>query len=224
MKYPKGELSPQFSADIQNYTLSVPSSLSSIELTPLAADKNTSLKINGSENLKEEIPLNFGETKVDIEVTSPDKSSTKIYTIIICKEQLLRPVSFVEPQVKVKYECPVCLGAVYRPKSILGSKGGHVFCKSCIDELTRTSKQDPLDDTPLVGEWRVDDFDFEKSQSSAEVQCVFAHWGCSEKMKLSDLGSHANLCEYRPVVVEKSLELVPSKDADSKSKVQLCEI
>lgn len=193
--------------------------MSSIELTPLAADKKTSLTINGSENLKEEIQLNFGETKVDIEVTSPDKTSTKVYTVTVCKEQLLRHVVFVDQQAKANNECPICLGVLYRPKSIAGSKTGHVFCKSCIDELTRTSKQDPLDDTPLVGEWRVDEFDLEKTQSSADVHCVFAHWGCSDKTKLCDLGGHAIQCACRPVMIEKSLEMVPAKDVETKAKV-----
>lgn len=218
IKYSTGEISPQFAANIQNYTLSVPFSSSSIEITPLAADKKTSLKLNGSENLKEEIQLNFGETQVDIEVTSPDKTSTKLYTLIVCKEQLLRPVSFIDQKLKAINECPVCLGVLYRPKSIAGSKSGHLFCKSCIDELTRTSKVDPLDDTPLTGEWRTDAFEHEKSLSLAEVHCVFAHWGCNEKFKLCDLGSHAVKCECQPVMIEKSSELVQAKDKEIKAK------
>ena len=47
---------------------------------------------------------------------------------------------FSDEKDQSKFTCPVCLDILYRPKSIKNSDPKHVFCKSCIDELTRTSK------------------------------------------------------------------------------------
>lgn len=219
LKCSEGELSPAFAANIQSYTTVVPLSVSSIQITATAADKKTALKLNGGENLSLPIQLNFGETKVEIEVTSPDKSSCKIYTVKVCKQHLFRPAHFVNKGDIMKVECPICLGIPHRPKSIEGSHSGRVYCKSCIDEITRTSKQDPLDDAPLIGEWRLDEFELDKELSSLPTYCVFTHWGCTEKPMLYDLGNHMDHCKYRPVIVEKSSELVTAEDLQTKSKV-----
>ena len=219
LKVSVGQLTPPFNPQFTNYTVDVSCSCSSLAVTPSAADKKTSLKLNGSE-LKDPISLNWGETRIEIEVTSPDKTHTKVYLLTVCKLQILRPVSFVEEKHRSKYECPVCLGILYRPKSVQASDPKHMFCKSCIDELTRTSKQDPLDETPLKGEWRLDENEVEAELSSQLVHCVYRHWGCEEKLALRDLGGHVKQCEFRPVVIEKSSELVVAKDLESKAKVR----
>lgn len=224
LKCSDGELCPAFEASIQSYTTSIPLSVSSIQITATAADKKTALKLNGAEDLSVPVQLNFGETKVEIEVTSPDKSSRKLYTITVCKQHIFRPVHLVNKGDIRKTECPICLGIPQRPKSIKGSHARRVYCKSCIDEVTRTLKQDPLDDTPLTGEWRLDEFELDKELSSLPAYCVFAHWGCTEKPMLHDLGSHMHHCEYRPVIVEKSSELATAKDLQTKSKVTVMHI
>ena len=215
-----GQLSPQFDPQITSYSVTVPYFCVGITISPSTADKKTELKLNGGGNFAEPIPLNYGETKVNVEVLSADKSRNQTYQLVVCRVQVLRPVKFVEEKQKTKFECPVCLGALYRPKSIESSSPKHTFCKVCIDELTRTCKQDPLDGTPLKGDWRVDEYALETELSSQLVHCVYHHWGCQEKPALRDLGGHAKLCEFRPVMVEKTLELVAKKDLDDKTKVR----
>ena len=60
-------LCPDFASNIKNYSTSVPFSCSSVEVTPIFADKKTLVKVNGV-NSKEPIALNYGETIVEIEV------------------------------------------------------------------------------------------------------------------------------------------------------------
>ena len=212
-------LCPNFTSNVTSYTTNVPFSCSSVEVIPVVADKKTAVKVNGGDS-KEHIVLNHGQTAVEIEVTSPDASNKQTYTLFISRLKLFRPVKFADEKEESKFECPVCLGVLYQPKSIKNSDPKHVFCKSCIDELTRTSKQDPLDGSPLADDWRTDEFELDKELSSKMVLCVFKHWGCSETMKLCDLGPHVKQCEFRPVVVEKSGELVPVKELEEKSKVR----
>lgn len=214
-----GNLSPDFVSNITSYSAFVPFSCSSVEVTPSVADKKTAVKVNGGES-KDPIILNYGETVVEVEVTSPDVSNKRTYVLIISRLKLLRPIKFSDEKQQSKFKCPVCLGVLYRPKSIKDSQPKHVFCKGCIDELTRTSKQDPLDGSPLPDVWRVDEYDLDKELSSQVVFCVYKHWGCGEELKLCDLGPHMKQCEFRPVVVEKSAEIVPAKDLDEKSKVR----
>ena len=214
-----GSLSPDFASAITSYYAFVPFSCSSLEVTPSVADKKTAVKVNGGES-KDPITLNYGETVIEVEVTSPDLTNKQTYLLIISRMKLLRPIKFSDEKQQSKFQCPVCLGVLYRPKSIQDSKPKHVFCKGCIDELTRTSKQDPLDSSPLPGVWRVDEYDLDKELSSQVVFCVYSHWGCGEKLKLCDLGPHMKQCEFRPVVVEKSAEIVPAKDLEEKSKVR----
>ena len=211
-------LCPDFASNIKNYSTSVPFSCSSVEVTPIFADKKTLVKVNGV-NSKEPIALNYGETIVEIEVTSPDASNKQLFTLSISRLKLLWPIKFKDEKEKSKFECPVCLAVLYQPKSIKNSDPKHVFCKSCIDELTRTSKQDPLDGSALSDEWRVDEFELDKELSSETVVCIYKHWGCCETTKLRDLGPHVKQCEFRPAVVEKSGELVPAKELDEKTKV-----
>lgn len=214
-----GSLSSDFASNITSYSAFVPFSCSSVEVKPSVADKKTAVKVNGGES-KDPIPLNYGETVVEVEVTSPDSSNKRTYVLIISKSKVLRPIKFSDEKKQSKFECPVCLGVLYRPKSIQDSQPKHVFCKGCIDELTRTSKQDPLDGSPLPGVWRVDEYDLDKELSSQVVFCVYKHWGCGEELKLCELGPHMKQCEFRPVAVEKSEEIVPAKDLEEKSKVR----
>lgn len=219
LKLSVGTLSPNFASNITSYSTFVPFSCSSVEVTPVVADKKTAVKVNGSES-KEPTALNYGDTVVEVEATSPDASNKRTYVLIISRLKLPRPIKFSEEHHRLTFQCPVCLGVLYRPKSIKDSQPKHVFCKGCIDELTRTSKQDPLDGSPLASVWRIDEYDLDKDLSSQMVFCVHKHWGCGAELKLCDLGPHAKQCEYRPVAVEKSGEVVPAKDLEEKSKVR----
>lgn len=218
LKLSIGLLSPNFASNITSYSTFVPFSCSSVEITPAVADKKTAVKVNGSES-KEPTALRYGDTVVEVEVTSPDTTNKRTYLLVVSRLKLPRPIEFSDEKQKLRFQCPVCLGILYRPKSIKDSDPKHVFCKCCIDELTRTSKVDPLDGSPLADIWRTDEYELDKELSSQQVFCVYKHWGCGVEVKLCDLGSHVLQCDFRPAAVEKSGQLVPTKDLEEKSKV-----
>ena len=176
------------------------------------------IKGNESEGI---VGLNFGESLVKVEVTSPDGSNQQTYTLLITRSKIPRAINFLEEKYQSKFTCPVCLGILYRPKSMKHYDVKHTFCKSCIDELTRTSKHNPLDGSPLKRDWRMEQYDVDEDLSSQTVFCVYKHWGCSATLKLCELGYHVKHCDFRPFVVEKSEEMVPLKDLEEKSKVGL---
>ena len=213
-----GQLSPIFDAKLTNYLANVSFHCDSFVITPVAADKKTTIKVNDHDP-KQVVPLNCGETKAVIEVTSPDQSNKQTYVVTVCREEIVRRIRFVDGKLNQKFECPVCLGLLYRPKSIANSSPKHVFCKSCIEELTRTSKVDPLDESTLKGDWKMDEFEMEAEMAASEVHCVFAYLGCTKKVLLRNLGNHLKECEFQIVQVEKSGELVLKKDLESKAKV-----
>ncbi|XP_068729619.1 uncharacterized protein [Montipora capricornis] len=210
-------LCPKFASNVASYSSSVPFNFSSVEVAPVAADKKTAVKINGRDS-KETVYLNYGETLVEVEVTSPDGSNKQIYSLLICRNKIPGATYFSDGREQSNFTCPVCLGILHRPKSIKNSDPKHVFCKSCIDELTRTSKRDPLNGTSLDNNWKLEEYDLDKELSSQMVFCVYKHWGCSVTVKLCELGPHVKQCDFRPCVVEKSEELVPVKDLEEKSK------
>ena len=211
-------LSPKFASNVTSYSVNVPFSCSSVRVKPVVADKKTVVRLKGGES-EGIVGLNFGESLVKVEVTSPDGSNQQTYTLLITRSKIPRAINFSEEKYQSKFTCPVCLGILFRPKSIKNYDLKYTFCKSCIDELTRTSKHNPLDGSPLERDWRIDQYDVDQELSSQTVFCVYKHWGCSVTLKLCDLGYHVKQCDFRPLVVEKSEELVPLKDLEEKSKV-----
>lgn len=71
----QGSLSPQFSADTLDYTAAVVNEVSSVKVTPTAAERLT-IKVNGEEvasgQTSGDISLPVGETVLSVEVTAPN--------------------------------------------------------------------------------------------------------------------------------------------------------
>ena len=163
--------------------------------------------------------LNCGETSIYIDVTSSDKTTSKTYQILIQRAKIPWHITTIDISNISNYNCPVCLAIIHCPKSIAETKPKHVFCKSCIDELTRTTKQNPLNEQWLTGDWLVNEPGLEEMLLSLEVCCVFARYGCDEKQKLGELGYHMKQCQFRLCFVEKSEELTVNKILEEKMKV-----
>ncbi len=81
-----GRLSPGFNSNTTSYSMSVPYSISSINVTATAADATASIKINGTvipSGSPHTIILNVGLNQVSIEVTAQDMTTVKTYTVHI---------------------------------------------------------------------------------------------------------------------------------------------
>lgn len=76
----------------------------------------------------------------------------------------------------MQYEDPISLSTLYRPITIRNSDPRHTFSAPIIDELTKTSKFDPINDTPLIDDWRIEDFELDKKISSSTA-CIPLTYG-----------------------------------------------
>jgi gliding motility-associated-like protein len=84
-----GILSPVFNASTNNYTASVNNSVTSISLTPTAADATAALTVNGtivnSGNASGNITLSVGDNIIKTVVTAQDGATINTYTVTVTR-------------------------------------------------------------------------------------------------------------------------------------------
>ena len=184
----------------------------------MAPDKGIDVVIRNNPDGKP-LLLNCGETSIYIDITSPDKTTSKTYQLLIQRAKIPWHITMIDSSTILNYSCPICLAIVHCPKSIAETQPKHVFCKSCINELTRTTKRNPLNEQLLMGDWLVSESALEEKLTLLQVCCVFARYGCNEKLKFGELGCHMMQCEFRLCYVDKSEELTVNKLLEEKMKV-----
>ncbi|XP_034537402.1 uncharacterized protein LOC117811311 [Notolabrus celidotus] len=190
-------LQPAFCTSICEYNCDVPFYCAAVTVLAKVPDKNIKVTVNG-ENNSQPVPLNVGETVVEISVCSADGSNSQVYTVLVIRELIPTAVTFSDEKEQLDYECSVSLTAFYRPVSINNSDPKHIFSRPYIEMLARRSKVDPLSACPLGEGWKVVELDLDKKMSAALVKCCFTYRGCNSVMKLSELGSHCLDCPHRP--------------------------
>ncbi|RFZ85739.1 hypothetical protein DYU05_09125 [Mucilaginibacter terrenus] len=86
-----GSLDPAFTSGTTGYSAIVPNNVTSISVTPNAADNNATIKVNGipvaSGSESQNIPLAIGPNIVIIEVTAQDGTTIKNYTVTVTREK-----------------------------------------------------------------------------------------------------------------------------------------
>ena len=86
----QGILSPSFTPTITNYNTSVSNDTTSITLTPITANSNAIVKVNGiivsSGNASPHIPLKAGKNTITIIVTAQDGITNQTYTLVVTRE------------------------------------------------------------------------------------------------------------------------------------------
>ncbi|AVK83260.1 hypothetical protein C3943_06620 [Lysinibacillus sp. B2A1] len=84
-----GSFLPVFSGGDFTYTASVENAITSLTVTPTAADATAKIKVNGhavnSGTASNTIPLNVGENMVTIEVTAEDNTTQQTYTVTVTR-------------------------------------------------------------------------------------------------------------------------------------------
>jgi YVTN family beta-propeller protein len=87
LKLSNGKLSPNFASDTTNYTAIVPNAVTSITVTPTAADSSAVITVNGatvaSGSPSASIPLSVGPNIITTVVTA--NSTSKTYTVIVTR-------------------------------------------------------------------------------------------------------------------------------------------
>ncbi len=82
-----GSLTPVFNSDTLTYSTTLTKSTSSTTLTPVKADSNATVKIDGATATSKTVPLGTGESRdAVILVTAQDGTTTKTYTVHVTRE------------------------------------------------------------------------------------------------------------------------------------------
>ena len=93
------------------------------------------------------------------------------------RKQFPRHVRLAEEKLITDFQDPVSLGLLYQPITIKGSDPRHTFSAPIIDELTKTSKVDPLNQSPLEKDWKVYDFELDKKITEALASIPLTYGG-----------------------------------------------
>ena len=81
LKISPGELTPEFSPEVDSYTASVDGSTADLVVNAVAANAGASVKLQGDKGLK------AGENQVVVNVTAEDGQTVKNYTIVVTKAE-----------------------------------------------------------------------------------------------------------------------------------------
>ena len=85
-----GSLAQTFAAGTTSYTATVPTSTTSISITPTVADQNATVKVNGttitSGTASASISIPIGTTSIPVAVTSQDGTRTTTYTVAVTRQ------------------------------------------------------------------------------------------------------------------------------------------
>ncbi|XP_068184369.1 uncharacterized protein [Antennarius striatus] len=190
-------LNPEFCTRIYEYSCTVPFHCTAVTFLPKVPDEDIKVTTGGGDGSRL-VPLNVGDTSVEISVCSADGSKSQSYTVLVTRELIPMAVTFTNGKQQLDYECPVSLTAFYRPVSINRSDPKHVFSRPYVEMLARRSKVDPLSGSPLRDDWKVDEPNIDRKMSATPVKCFFAYRGCDAVMRLSELGSHCLDCPHKP--------------------------
>lgn len=96
-----GSLTPSFSSNNFTYSSTVPASVNSITVTPVATDGLATITVNNapvtSGNASQNINLNTGINNINVNVTAQDGITISTYSIQITREAPGNPLLFVNP-------------------------------------------------------------------------------------------------------------------------------
>ncbi len=106
------------------------------------------------------------------------------YSITFTKKQIPRYVQLTDAKLAMKYEDPISLSPIYQPISIRGSDPKNSFSAPFIDEMTKTSKFNPLTEEAFMPDWRIEDYALDSDISRVVGYFPTAEGGKSTGLKL----------------------------------------
>ncbi|MBX7210334.1 MAG: cadherin-like beta sandwich domain-containing protein [Verrucomicrobiaceae bacterium] len=93
-----GTLSPVFASGTTSYTAGVPNPVSSITVTPVKADANATVTVNGGSPFTP-VSLALGTNTITILVTAQDGTTTKTYTVVVTRTPGVTVMDFESLQI-----------------------------------------------------------------------------------------------------------------------------
>ncbi|XP_076442616.1 uncharacterized protein LOC143281313 isoform X2 [Babylonia areolata] len=199
LKVDKGTLDPDFTSDVTEYTCLLPCQVTSVKVTPVVPDPKGEALLNGAKP-GEATSLCVGETRVEVQVTSPDGSNKKVYTLDLIRKPLPRYVKFVDPKKALEFECPISLSPLYRPITVKDSNPKHTYSAPFMDSVTRTSKVDLLNGQTLPSDWRIVDRELESKMSAELAVIPLTYGGASDPVKFGELAAQLEKCNVPPKI------------------------
>lgn len=180
-----GVLAPPFSPAITKYTCYLPCSIDSISLKPKVEDKNMKVTLFGDQPITA-INLNQSQTNFILTVTSANGAVTKDYSITVVKRPVVYSMALVG---QTAPWCAICSNVPHRPHKIRteGKLQNSFYCLACLQDLTRTNKQDPVSGKPLKDDWLQFDQEAEKMISNEIARCQLP--GSTVEAPLAHMGS-----------------------------------
>ena len=151
-----------------------------------AADSKMAIDVAAGAKASSVVKLNAGMTSLEVKVTSANGTKTAVYKINIERDHW----SFTPASIAWKQECPICLGILHCPVTTNTTRKVS-YCRTCINEVTRTRAVDFVTQEPITGSWISDDQANEKLVSESETECP----KCKEKLALRMVADHLKKCD-----------------------------
>lgn len=181
-----GLLAPPFNPATTRYTCYLPCSIDSISLKPRMEDKNMKATLFGDQPITA-INLQHSQTNIALTVMSASGTVTQDYSVTVIKQPIVYAIEMLEHS--VASWCAVCSNVPHCPYKIKvdGKLYDSIYCQVCLQELTRTNKQDPVSGKPLEGDWMQFDEDLIKKLSNEMARCQLP--GGVVEVPLAHMGS-----------------------------------
>lgn len=175
-----GWLYPRFSPLKMHYSCHVPCSVDTLTLK--AKPEDASMKVtSGSGAPLSSVTLQAGKTKIDVAVVSSKGTKTVVYTVVVLRNPVAytRELEEAGASARLALCCSLCWNIAHCPVRVKGCK--QVFCRSCLMELTRTHKINPLTGETLPkDDWWETCPELDEALAAAKVSCTLPR---GEKLK-----------------------------------------
>ena len=162
-----GVLNPPFSPLVTSYECNLPCNVNTVSLRIKTEDPNMSASMKDGSPL-DAVQLNPGRTLIEIVVNSVSGKTTSVYSITVLKNRL--PPTLQLKEKGFAFQCAVCCNILHQPSHIKGSS--HLYCKACLEQLTRTNKLDPFTGRKIEEEnWLLSDLECDEKLGKQVVIC-----------------------------------------------------
>lgn len=162
-----GMLLPTFDPLVHNYECNLACSVDTLTVTAKTEEAAMKLSVADGSPVGS-VKLNPGRTVCVLQVESANGNKKTEYIVVFNKNPLPPTLQLKTPN--EQFECAVCCCIVNRSSRI--DQGPYVYCKSCLEELTRTNKVDPFTGNKLDEEgWLRLDFKRDGDLGNEEGVC-----------------------------------------------------
>ena len=163
-----GIIAPPFNPAVTKYTCYLPCCIDSVSLKPKVEDKNMKVTLYGDKPITA-INLQQSQTNLTLTVTSANGTVTADYYITAIRQ----PISYSITLVGQTSRCAICSNVPHCPHKIrIGGKlCDSIYCLACLQDFTRTNKQDPISGKALEDNWLQFDEETEKVISNEIARC-----------------------------------------------------